>query len=343
MKRKGSMLLSLVTAFVLLMVFASPAFCGGESEEGAVQESAVAGKEALPDVKLTFAAPHTPPQTYAVVDVAFIDHIKEVSDGKITLEYYPGGTLIGGNEAASELKAGTADFGWPRVGYTRHGYKLYNANLIWMYNLDPVTDIEAELEIYKKLYEKEEMYSEFDGIVPYGANASGTSAWLFTNYPIKSLADVKGKTIRANASWAKVITKLGGVPVNMPFSELYMALEKGTVDGVIGLPGTVIKGENLGDVIEYAMDIKMNQTPYYAWAFNERSWNKMPEAAREIFKTEELWLEDRVIEQLQNEEKPSIEYGKSLGIQFVDISEQDRNMLFVIMDEVCREACKALD
>lgn len=343
MERKIDFRVMQALMVVALLVVCTTMVFGGGASEGSSTQRPADGTGALPQMRLSFAAPHTPPQTYAVVDVDFINRIKEVSGGKINLQYYPGGTLIGGAEAASELKAGVADFGWPRVGYTRHGYKLYNANLIWMYNLDPVKDIEAELEIYKKLYEREEMYREFDGIVPYGANASGTSAWLFTNFPVNSLADIRGKTIRANASWARVIAKLGGVPVNMPFAELYMALEKGTVDGVIGLPGTTIKGENLGDVIKYAMDIKMNQTPYYAWAFNKKSWDSMPEAAKTIFKNEEIWLERRTIQQLQMEEQPSIDYGKSLGIRFVDISDRDRNMLFGIMDEVCREAAAVLD
>lgn len=326
-----------LTIVLVLLFAASFLWANGE------QEAATTSDGSMPEVKMTFAAPHTPPQTYAVVDVDFIEHMKEVSDGKINMTYYPGGTLIGGREAASELKAGAADFGWPRVGYSQHGYKLYNTNLIWMYNIDPIDDVEAELEMYKKLYEKEEMYSEFDGIVPFGANASGATAWLFTTTPIKSLDDIKGKMIRANASWAKVVSELGGVPVSIPFSELYLALEKGTVDGVLGLPGSVIKGENLGEVIDYAMDIKMNQTPYYAWAFNEKSWNNLPEEAKEMFKAEEEWLEDRVVAQIQDETTPSIEYGKELGIEFVTISDKDRERLFGIMDSVCREECAILD
>ena len=325
-----------LTVLIVLLVAGSFVWANGE------QEAAVSDGE-MPDVKLTFAAPHTPPQTYAVVDVDFIDHMKEVSGGKIQMTYYPGGTLIGGREAASELKAGAADFGWPRVGYSQYGYKLYNANLIWMYNLDPVDDVEAELEIYKKLYEQEPMYSEFDGIVPYGANASGATAWLFTTTPIKSLDDIKGKMIRANAAWAKVVTELGGVPVAMPFSELYLALEKGTVDGVLGLPGSVLKGENLAEVIDYAMDVKINQTAYYAWAFNEKSWNNLPEEAKAMYKAEESWLEKRVVDQIQGETGPSLEYGKELGIEFVTISDSDRQRLFGIMDGVARAEAAILD
>ena len=214
----------ILTILLVLLLGASFVWANGNQEAAGSSEGAGSTNESMPQIKLNFAAPHTPPQTYAVVDVDFIEHMKEVSDGKIIMTYYPGGTLIGGREAASELKAGAADFGWPRVGYSQHGYKLYNANTVWMYNLDPVEDVDAELEIYNKLYQKEEMSSEADGIVFYGANASGTTAWLFTNVPIKSLDDVKGKMIRANAAWAKVVTALGGVPVNMPFSELYLAL-----------------------------------------------------------------------------------------------------------------------
>ncbi len=326
------------TIMLVMLVAASFIWANGGQE---APEEPSSG--AMPDVNLTFAAPHTPPQTYALIDLAFIEHMKEVSSGKINMTYYPGGTLIGGREAAAELKAGTADFGWPRYGYSQYGYKINNASLTWMYNLDPANDVDAELEIFGKILEQEPFASEFDGIVPYGKNAGGTTAWFFSNKPITKLTDIKGKTIRANAAWAKVVTALGGVAVNIPMSELYLALEKGTVDGTFGLPGETLKSQNFGEVIDYAMDIKINQSPYVAWSFNEKSWNKMPEEARAMFKAEEPWLEKLVVEKMSAEDEPSIAFAKEHGVKFLEISKADKDLLFGIMDKVIRDDCAVLD
>ncbi len=292
---------------------------------------------------LTLAAPHTPPQNYALCDEAYIEHMKEVSGGKINFTYYPGGSLIGGREAVTELAAGTADMGWPRYGYSQYGYKVNNASLTWMYNLDPINDVEAELEIFGEILKQEPFASEFEGIVPYGKNAGGTSAFFFSNKPIEKLTDIKGKTIRANAAWAKVVTALGGVPVNIPMSELYLALEKGTVDGTFGLPAEVLSSQNFGEVVDYGMDIMINQSPYVAYAFNEKSWNSMPVDAQEMFKEEEPWLEREIVDKIVSQIEPSIEFGKEHGMKFIDISDEDKQLLFNIMDKVIREDCAVLD
>lgn len=327
-------------AIILAVLLLTTAFAWAGGDQEAAAESA---DGTMPEINLTLAAPHTPPQTYALIDEAFVEHMKEVSGGKIIFTYYPGGSLIGGREAVTELAAGTADMGWPRYGYSQYGYKVNNASLTWMYNLDPVNDVDAELEIFSKMLEQEPFASEFEGVVPYGKNAGGTTAWFFSNKPIEKLTDIKGKTIRANAAWAKVVTALGGVPVNIPMSELYLALEKGTVDGTFGLPGEVLKSQNFGEVIDYAMDIKVNQSPYVAWAFNEKSWNKLPADAKEMFKNEEPWLEKKVVAAMSAENEPSIAFAKEHGVKFIEISQQDKDLLFSIMDKVIRDDCAVLD
>lgn len=334
----------LVTILMMVLILAVSVIGCTQKAAPAPDPGPDAGKETeIPAVKLTYAALDTPPQTYALVDLDFIDHIKEVSNGKITFDYYPGGTLISGSEAAAEIADGVADFGWPRPGYSKNGFKLYNASMIWMYNLHPIEDVKAEIEIFKKMCEQPQVKKELAGLMPYGVNAGGTEAYLFMTKPFTKLSDIKGKTIRATGAWADVVKGLGGVPITIPMSETYLALEKGTVDGTLGLDATVLKAQNFADVMKGGMPLGINMAPYHSWAFNADKWNSLPQPIKDIFLAEEAWLEAKVIQQLQSELEPAIKHGADKGVQYVKISDEDLQTLYTVMDQVCREQTKKLD
>ena len=59
--------------------------------------------------------------------------------------------------------------------------------------------------------------------------------------PILKAGDLKGMRIRtAGNVEGETVKALGGSPVSMSSAEVYEALERGTIDGMISYPGTVI-------------------------------------------------------------------------------------------------------
>ncbi len=108
---------------------------------------------------------------------------------------------------------------------------------------------------------KDEAFA-LDCSIPFGLNSRQLTAWMFAgnglklmrefyktlnivNFPmgnsgaqmggwyrkeIKSVADIKGMKMRIGGFGGKVLSRLGGVPQNIPAGEIYQALEKGTVD-----------------------------------------------------------------------------------------------------------------
>ena len=101
-----------------------------------------------------------------------------------------------------------------------------------------------------------------DTAIPFGLNSRQLTAWQYEgggiqlfrefyagynihNFPmgntgaqmggwyrkeIKSVADIKGMKMRIGGFAGKVLTRMGGVPQNIPGGEIYQALEKGTID-----------------------------------------------------------------------------------------------------------------
>src|SRR3546814_16955298 len=57
---------------------------------------------------------------------------------------------------------------------------------------------------------------------------------IVSTFPVKSPADLKGKKVRVfSEGLADEIRAFGGSPVKLPFSEVYTAMQYGTIDAAV--------------------------------------------------------------------------------------------------------------
>ena len=55
---------------------------------------------------------------------------------------------------------------------------------------------------------------------------------IHTNFPVSSIADLKGKTIRASSkNESAALRAFGAVPIGMPVTEIPEAISRGTISG----------------------------------------------------------------------------------------------------------------
>ena len=76
-----------------------------------------------------------------------------------------------------------------------------------------------------------EFFKDYN-IINFPAGNTGSQMGGFFRKEIKTPADFKGLRIRAAGFLGHVYTKLGAVPQQLPASDIYPALEKGTIDAV---------------------------------------------------------------------------------------------------------------
>ena len=117
----------------------------------------------------------------------------------------------------------------------------------------------------------------------YGGKLLGIYAFgpqvLFCKVPVTGLADLKGKKVRVyDASLAKFIEKLGGIPVTIPFGETQQALERGVTDCAITGPSSA-NSAGWPEVTTHFMPIGF-QIALNAYAINLNKWNALSEDQR---------------------------------------------------------------
>jgi len=105
------------------------------------------------------------------------------------------------------------------------------------------------------------------------------SALLHAHKPIKTLADVQGLKFSVQSRLlAESIEKLGGAPITLAVTDLYQAMQRGTVDVVtIGWPATA--SYKIAEVSNYHLAVPVGGEITYM-VMNKDSYAKLPAAGR---------------------------------------------------------------
>lgn len=214
MKRKLAVLILFLLCAVLLTA------CGS------------GGSPAKPEgAKITIRLADVHPSDYPTVegDKKFAELVKQKTNGRITVEVYPGGTLGDENSVISQVQTGgTVDMTRvssaaltsfnPQMGLFTLPYLFKDSNQEWAF-----LNSEKGQQILKDLKSSNMM-----GLAYYESGARS----FYSSKPLTKLADLKGQKIRVQQSAITIdmINALGANPVVMPYGDVFGALQTGTID-----------------------------------------------------------------------------------------------------------------
>lgn len=155
---------------------------------------------------------------------------------------------------------------------------------------------------------------------------------LFINKKISKPQELAGQKIRASSTYITFLKALGAVPVDMPPSEMYSAVEKGLVDGVAyNAPHCV--SYQLYDVTKYYID-----HPFWSGVvstlMNLNKWNSLPKHLKELISDTTIKLEPEIEKYLNDEQERSIAKMKEKGMQPIVFSEADAKTFIGLSKEV---------
>lgn len=201
------------------------------------------------------------------------DAIEKVAGNAIKLKRYPEGALVGFREMLTGVMSGAIDLapmGLGNRGDIPDGlYQIESLPMAWPSGEDAfkVYYEHGMLDLFREV-----MAKHFNvHIIGPGAAAS----WGFTtSFPVKSLKDFKGKKFRAHG-YAELFKKLGAAPANVPFPELYMALQLGTIDGII-FTYPELESMKLKEVAPYVIKPFLNGVVLCSWVMNMDKWKALP-------------------------------------------------------------------
>jgi tripartite ATP-independent transporter DctP family solute receptor len=241
--------------------------------------------------------PATHPSPQSAVKAAA--EIKEKTGGRIDVQSFPNGQLGSSRDMVESVASGALTMvteGAAQLGQFVPQLSIIEAPYIWKDAAHMTRALKSPLmdELNKALVEKR-------GMRMIGVNYYGVRHLTSGKKAINSVDDMKGFKLRVPEvdTFRAMAEAWGARPTPLNFSELYLALSQGAVDGQEN-PLPTIASAKLGEVQKYLVLTAHIITPRLV-IVNEAAWNKIPQADRDLITATidkaATWQDNEILEQ----------------------------------------------
>lgn len=211
----------------------------------------------------------------------WVAHLKAASGGRLDITPHAGGEIMPVMETFDAVSSGTL-----KIDFSYGPYWIGKLPMaIYASGLPPFTL--PRWEHYKVLYyelgfEKliRDAYAKHN--IFYVAAMPTNNAVMLGKFPVRKAADLKGKKFRATGLYAEVLNEAGASATYFPWGEIYGALEKGTIDGVIAGPLSSQADSGFHEPTKYLLETPI--TPVDAWSLhvNMDAWKELPDDLKQL-------------------------------------------------------------
>jgi len=206
------------------------------------------------------------------------DIVEERTNGRVKFKYFYGTSLIKKPQFVDAVARGIAHISTGPVSFVTGKipelsiFEVYGA-----YKLDKFLEMtEAVKPTLLELFEKK-------GIHPLMVQYSGSCIFPHKTKFVKRPEDWKGEKMRLAGRWQSTLGKMWGAsPIFMPPAELYLALQRGVIDGYM-LIWDIVYGLKLYEVAPYIIDTGFSNNAEVV-TMNLKKWNTLSKADQEVFK-----------------------------------------------------------
>lgn len=210
--------------------------------------------------------------------VRFLDDVTEFSRRRMRFDWYPAEVLLAAEQLMPGLVQGNTDFAFTTSSYISSSYPLLSAMEL-PFATDSLQHLKRAMDPDSDLFQMVNRQLGSYGLTLVATLPASFQAIWTVDRPVKAPDDLRGLRVRvAGHIEALTIQAFGGAPTSMSSAEIFEALQRGTIDGLMSYPGTII-GRTLQDVVKYG---SMAPFGHYALAMFVRKdwWDALPDGLR---------------------------------------------------------------
>jgi len=186
-----------------------------------------------------------------------------------------------------------------------------------------------------------EFGKELEGLHVLAVQGGNFPGVLTRNKPVRSLADLKGLRLRAQSDAIDVLRALGADPVNMPMGEVYSALAKGVIDGVVA-PADTIKSLHFAEVAHHFTTLRFSRGAYPARAMSDGAWNRLPpDLEALLLRSKPVW-EQALNRQILAAEQAGIDYASGHRVEMIPFPAAEQNRLDALYNRFALDQARRL-
>jgi tripartite ATP-independent transporter DctP family solute receptor len=310
--KKGKFMKMVLTACMASIMVVS-AGCGKKE----AKDAGSAGKGGKIEYKLAYHLPADHPLAKSVD--SFIQKVKEKTNGEVSITAYPAGQLYNDKSMNDAIMTGGVDMGLNTVGRWATvvpAMEVFDVPFVFpdYAKIDRAIDggmgkiLADELE---KKHVKVVYWADY-GFVQFANNKK----------PIKTPKDFEGLKMRGYSELSsETIKALGASPVTMGSGEVYMALQRGTIDGQSS--GTsAMRDRKIYEVAKY-LTITNHASPEFILAMNDRSFKKMNANQQKAFMEAANEVRDEIRKNAKAMDEQGLNDLKAKGMEVYVVPEAE--------------------
>ena len=294
MKKKTALLSIIIMGFLIAGSIWMPA-------------TAVAGS-----IKLSYAN-FPPAPTFPCVQMErWKTEVEKRTAGKVAIDTYPGGTLLGAKNMMDGVIAGQADIGCLVMAYQPGRFIVTNATGLPLGLPNAKVASMVLLDIYQKYlptsFAKVKVLTMF--------TTAPTN--IMSKVPVRTLADIKGLDLRSPGGAVQILKAWGANPVGMPMPATVEALQKGVVKGLFSST-EVMKDFKFAESCKYVTLTQTLIVPF-AVVMNMDKWNSLPKDVQQVMEgmrvQQALWTGTY----MDNHVEKANEWSKNVqNVEFIEL------------------------
>ncbi|MCM3323562.1 DctP family TRAP transporter solute-binding subunit [Cytobacillus kochii] len=272
------------------------------------------------DLKMSITISNT--STWYKAAEQFSNEVKENTDSRINIKIYPNEQLTGGDsgKTVESLSKGTVDL-------------TYNSTIIYSILNDKLGVLSAPFlfkdgaDVDSKLAGEggeaiKQIIRDF-GVEPLGFGENGFRQVTNSVREIKTPEDIEGLKVRIPGikMYTDLWTSYGANPATMTMSEVFTALQTGTVDGQEN-PIDVIHSSKLQEVQKYTTMWNYSYDPLIL-GMNKKLYDSLSNEDKQIIQTAAENANKFQIELARETEKEQIKEMEEAGVKFYYPTEEE--------------------
>lgn len=214
--------------------------------------------------------------------VPWADKVKEVTEGRVKVILFYSNALFKPKQAIDAVTARSADMGLVLPTYARS--RLLANSVV---ELPMVATEKAEYNsraLWALFQETPEMQQELSGMKVLWGYMNPAFQLHFTEKKVTRLEEMKNLVISADGTnQSSIISAFGASVEAMPMVDVYLALQKGVIEGCF-LPYAPLKAQKIAELVKYHTNADLMAVSFFV-TVNKKVWGRIkPEDRKAIEK-----------------------------------------------------------
>jgi TRAP-type C4-dicarboxylate transport system substrate-binding protein len=222
--------------------------------------------------------------------MGFVNELKKHPD-LFKIDFFDSGTLIKADEQTAALRAGTIHFMFHTTSYITRTFPVLG--------ITGLPSLCGELAVHGERLDMESpLWKQINDVLAKDNTFMLTAGggveqpeyiWSGAN-KVSSLADLKGKRVRIVSYEAEEVLKAYGVAgARIPSSELYLAVQRGTVEATVANISTVM-ARKLYEQVKNCYQLPVTAFAIAVFFMKDR-WDKLPDKTKAAFWDAGKWFD----------------------------------------------------